>query len=50
MREDTVGHIKPAVRSPGKPVQKFVPIIQTEAGEQNGARIGNIIVIRVLKK
>src|SRR6266567_4564543 len=38
--ENPVGHIKPAVRTPGEAVQKLMSIIQAKAGFYNGPFIG----------
>ena len=50
MSENAVRHVKPAVRPPGEAVQQFMPIIQAETGQQHRARVGVVIVIRVLQK
>src|SRR6266481_5598952 len=50
VREYAMCHIEPAVRPPGEAVQQFMPIMKSEAGEQNCTRICHVIVIGVLQK
>src|SRR5947209_936879 len=50
MREHAMSHVKPAIGTPGESVEQFVSIVETEAVEQNGSCVCDVIVVCVLEK
>src|SRR6266404_8566385 len=50
MREHALGHIKPAIRPPGKSVEQFMAIIKTESSLQDGLLIRNVVAVCVFEE
>src|SRR5436190_13141044 len=50
MCENAVSEVKATVGAPGKTIQQFVPIIQAEAAQENGAGVSDIVVVCVLQE
>ena len=50
MVEDAVGHVEPAVRAPGEAIEEFVAVVGVEAGEEDFAGVGVVVVIGVAQE
>ena len=50
MSEHPLSHVEPAIRPPGKAIEQFVAILQTESTQQSRGLITSIISIGVFQK
>src|SRR6266536_1687278 len=50
MSEYALGHIKPPIGTPGKSVEQFMAIIETESSLQDGLLIRNVVAVCVFEE